>query len=319
MSVNDEGIRPEEFAEAATAAIDDAHGRDLRPMAQVLAQAGLTGVCASETDGGLGLGIAFAVPIAQAAGQRVLAFPLVEQLLLARALAGTPVAAALAAGEKIATIALNGNLAQGLAGPARHAQGCDWALVPDGDGAALVDLSGATFESDPTLDPEHALQWLRLDAPAVLARLDAAAHAALMHELRLLLAALANGAAEGALKTAAAYMATRVQFGRPLSAKQAVRHHLARMKLLQEVSAAAIRRVLSTDEYGQPRSSHSALAGALANASFVIEKAIHLHGGMGFTWEVPLHYALREVRKLDGAFGAGSLARDVGRHFIEAA
>lgn len=42
--------------------------------------------------------------------------------------------------------------------------------------------------------------------------------------MRLLLAALANGAMRSALETAAAYMATRVQFGRPLSAKQAVRH-----------------------------------------------------------------------------------------------
>lgn len=319
MSTHDEGLRPEEFAEAAAAAIADAQGRDLRAMAQVLAQAGLTGVCAPEADGGLGLGIAFAVPIAQAAGKLGLAFPLVEQLLLARALAGTPEGAALAAGEKLVTIAWQGNLAQGMAGPTRHAQGCDWALVPDGDGAALVELAGVAIQADPALDPEAPQQWLALNGAVVRARLGAAAQAALLHEARLLLAALANGAAEGALETTAAYMATRVQFGRPLSAKQAVRHHLARMKLVQEVSAAAIQRVLATDEYGQPRSSHTALAGALANAAFVIEKAIHLHGGMGFTWAVPLHYALREVRKLDAAFGAGSLAQGVGRAFIEAA
>jgi 1,4-dihydroxy-2-naphthoyl-CoA synthase len=32
---------------------------------------------------------------------------------------------------------------------------------------------------------------------------------------------------------------------------------------------------------------------------------------------VPLHYSLREVRKLDAAFGAGALARAVGQQFIQ--
>jgi alkylation response protein AidB-like acyl-CoA dehydrogenase len=59
------------------------------------------------------------------------------------------------------------------------------------------------------------------------------------------------------------------------------------------------------------------LANALASAAFVLEKSIHLHGGMGFTWEVPLHYALREVRKFDAAFGSGALASQVGRDFIQ--
>lgn len=53
------------------------------------------------------------------------------------------------------------------------------------------------------------------------------------------------------------------------------------------------------------------IRGAPCCAAFVIEKAIHLHGGMGFTWEVPLHYALREVRKLDAAFGAGALSKEL--------
>ena len=110
-------------------------------------------------------------------------------------------------------------------------------------------------------------------------------------------------------------MATRVQFGRPLSAKQAVRHLLARMRLLQEVSSAAIRRAIQTDEFGQARDTRPALAGAVANAAFVIEKAIHLHGGMGFTWELPLHRALRAVRKLSAAFE--SLAQENGRAYIQ--
>ncbi len=317
MTTRDDDLRPEEFAQAAGEAIHDALPRDFRDAARVLAEAGLFGVCAAEADGGLGLPIDFALPIAHAAGKLRLRFPLPEQMLLAQAFAGTPIAAALASGDRIATIAWQGSLCEGVAGHARQVTRCDWVLVREGDGAALVEVAGLHHEEDGSLDPESPQGWLYLDGATVVARLDAAARAALDNAACLLMAALANGAAEGALEAAATYMATRVQFGRPLSAKQAVRHLLARMKLLQEASGAAVHRALARNEYGEARSARPALAGAIANAAFVIEKAIHLHGGMGFTWELPLHYSLREVRKLDAAFGAGALARAVGQEFIQ--
>lgn len=323
MSLAEPALRPHEFADAARAAITDAMARPPADRARVLAQAGLAGVCAREQDGGLGLPLAFAVPVAQAAGELHLPWALPEQLLLARHLAGTPHAAPLVAGEKTATIAWQGELRAGCVGPARHARDCDWALVPErtpqGLGAALIDLRGVQLEEDAALDPEEPQQWLRLQGPQVLARLDAHAHAQLLRDAQVLLAALAHGAAAGALQAAVTHLSTRVQFGRPLSAKQAVRHWLARMTLLQEVSGAAIERALSVNEFGQPRSARAVLAGSLHNAAFVIEKAIHLHGGMGFTWALPLHRALRDVRKLDAAFGAGALAREIGREFIEGA
>ncbi|WP_028209206.1 acyl-CoA dehydrogenase family protein [Paraburkholderia nodosa] len=319
MTMRDDGLKPEEFAQAAVAPIDDAKSRSPREAARVLAEAGLMGVCACEDDGGLGLDIDFAVPIVHAAGKQQLRFPLLEQIALAKAFGGTEIAASLAGGEKLATVALQGGMELGVAGHARQANECDWVLVADAKGcAALVDMSTASCETDAALDPECPQVWLTLVSARVVATLDADAFSGLRRDLQVLAAAFANGAADGALETAAAYMSTRVQFGRPLSAKQAVRHLLARMKLVQEASAAAIRRSIATDEYETARDVRSALAGTLANAAFVIEKAIHLHGGMGFTWEVPLHYSLREVRKLDASFGAGGLAREVGREFIAA-
>ncbi|QYJ19852.1 acyl-CoA/acyl-ACP dehydrogenase [Achromobacter sp. ES-001] len=312
--MSSEELRPEEFAQAADAAITDALSRaDAHEMAAVLAQAGLCGVMADEADGGLGLDLAFALPIAHAAGRLQLPLPLAEQMLLSKALAGTPHAAVLVAGERLAGIAWQGSVQQGSArvdhGPA------DWVLVADGDGAALLDVRDAAQEPQAELDPDHPQIWLTLAGAPVLARLDAQAWRALEASAQLLLAEFANGAAEGALQATAGYLATRVQFGRPLSAKQAVRHLLARMRLLQDVSSAAIRRAMHTDEFGAPRDTRPALASAVANAAFVIEKSIHLHGGMGFTWELPLHPALRAVRKLDAAFSG--VSRAVGRDFIE--
>ena len=318
MSISDNDLQPEEFAQAAAEAIQDAQTRDFRGAAQVLARAGLCGVCALEDAGGLALGIEFALPIVAEAGKLRLHWPLLENLLIAKALGDSPLATELASGERVATWALQGSLQDAFAGHVRHARDCDWVLVADGrGGGALLDLRTVEIQDDEALDPEHPQSWLMLDGAKVLAELDAATFAALQRDSHILIAGFVNGAAEAALATTAGYMSTRVQFGRPLSAKQAVRHLLARMRLLQEASSAGIQRVLDTDEYGKLRDSRPVLANALGNAAFVLEKSIHLHGGMGFTWEVPLHYALREVRKFDAAFGAGALASQVGRDFIQ--
>lgn len=320
MSTSDNDLKPEEFGQAAAAAITDAQARNFRDAAQVLANAGLCGVCASEEAGGLGLGIEFALPIVAEAGKLRLQWPLLETILVAKALGDSPLAAELASGERVATWALQGHLQDKFAGQARHAEHCDWVLVADGQGGgALIDLSSALIQSDTALDPDFPQSWLMLDNAKVLATLDAATFKALQRDSHILIAGLVNGAAEGALNTTAEYMSTRVQFGRPLSAKQAVRHLLARMRLLQEASNAGVQRLLSSNEFGSVRAAEPVLANALGNAAFVLEKSIHLHGGMGFTWEVPLHYALREVRKFDAAFGSGALAQQVGRDFIQSA
>ena len=319
MSTSDHDLKPEEFAQAAAEAIQDAQTRGFRDAAQVLANAGLCGVCATEDAGGLALGIEFALPIVAEAGKLRLQFPLLETILVAKALGDSPLAAELASGARVATWALQGNLQDQFAGHARHASHCDWVMVADADGAALLDLASVDITNDPALDPENPQSWLALDKANVLARFDAATFAALQRDSHILIAGLVNGAAESALTATADYMSTRVQFGRPLSANQAVRHLLARMRLLQDATHAGITRVLSSDEYGNARHARPVLATTLSSAAFVLEKSIHLHGGMGFTWELPLHYSLREVRKFDAAFGSGALARDVGREFIQSA
>lgn len=343
----DLGLRPEEFAEAAEAPIEAAKACELRAAARVLAEAGLIGVSAPEADGGLGLPIDFALPIAEAAGRLQLRMPLVEQILLAKAFAGataaengggeagdgggSSIASALAAGERLGCIAWQGSVSEGMAGHARQAAQCDWVLVADeppaaGEsilldqecrgGASLLEVASLTVEADAALDPDLPTTWLQLANARVVARLSPAAFAQLRKDACILLAAFVTGAAQGAIARTATYVATRVQFGRPLSAKQAVRHWLSRMQLVAEVSAAATRRALSTDEYGQHRDARPTLAGAIANAAFVLEKAIHLHGGMGFTWEMPLHQSLRDIRAIDAACGSGDAYKQIGERFI---
>ena len=91
---------------------------------------------------------------------------------------------------------------------------------------------------------------------------------------------------------------------------------MARMQLLLELLSASIARATHADEYGKDRDTRSVLAGAIAHGTFVLERAIHLHGAMGFTWDVPLHGSLRAIRALDAAFGTMQTIQDLGQSLI---
>jgi alkylation response protein AidB-like acyl-CoA dehydrogenase len=48
--------------------------------------------------------------------------------------------------------------------------------------------------------------------------------------------------------------------------------------------------------------SNSALLYALEHGSKIVESAIQLHGGIGFTWEHPLHLFLRRCKWYEAAY-----------------
>ncbi|UWR39505.1 acyl-CoA dehydrogenase family protein [Sulfitobacter sp. W074] len=320
MSTELEGLRPEDFTDAATAAIADATGRDLTAAAAVFAESGLLGICGTEDDGGLGLGLNFALSISAIAGKETFFdFPLVEQILLAQAFAGSAQAEALINGDTLGTIAWQGDLQSSQASAARFAPGVDVVLVTTADGAALLSRRSLAMTEDPALDPERPQSWLALYGAEIVATMDAAGFAALRRDAALLYGAYVTGLAENALETTATYLSTRSQFGRPLSAKQSVRHSLARLKLLVEKNKASLARGLMPDEFGVPRDVEATFMIGLADAIFVLEKSIHLHGAMGFTWELPLHFSLREIRKIAIAFPVATGQQGVGQTFIDAA
>ncbi|GGA75143.1 hypothetical protein GCM10011385_31460 [Nitratireductor aestuarii] len=317
--MSDDSLRPEDFAEAAGAAITDAEGKSFAEKTAVLAENGLFGVIVAEEQGGLGLDLSFGIPIVAVAGKLQLRYPLVEQMLVASALAGEDIGAAIVGGEKTAAIAWQGSLEEGYATHATFVADADYVLVASGEGAALLDRASGEVQEDPSLDPDYPQYTLKLEGAATVATLSAEAFAKLKFKAKVLYGAFAAGAGEGAMDRAASHMAGRVQFGRPLSAKQAVRHTMARMKLLTETSYAGLQRAIAQDEFGAARDVDTAFAGAIGNSCFIIEKAIHLHGGMGFTWELPLHCSLRDVRKIDAAFNTGGVVKSIGKAFIAAA
>ena len=240
---------------------------------QGLVDMGLPGLLVSEAHGGLGLGLPEAALIARECGRAALAEPLVDVAFVAApcfARAGdTEALAAIAAGEKRL--------------PPGHAIN-PW--VADGDGERLAsvdplrDLAAAPAEcsDDPFL----------LDLGALMS------------------AAQLVGLAEAMLHLATEYAKVRTQFGQPIGAFQAIKHSLATCAVAIEFARPVVWRAAQALEDGAEHApvhvSHAKLAATDA-AILTAETAIQVHGAMGYTYEVDLHFWMKRAWALAGAWG----------------
>ncbi|HXP33873.1 MAG TPA: acyl-CoA dehydrogenase family protein [Acidimicrobiales bacterium] len=122
------------------------------------------------------------------------------------------------------------------------------------------------------------------------------------------------GASAAMLELARVHALNRVQFGRPISAFQAVRHRLADSLVALE-SARALLDAAWQDGSGETAAMAKALAGRSART--VAGHCQQVLAGMGFTTEHPLHRYVRRVLVLDELFGsARALTADLGRHVL---
>jgi alkylation response protein AidB-like acyl-CoA dehydrogenase len=105
------------------------------------------------------------------------------------------------------------------------------------------------------------------------------------------LAAEAVGIAQKVLELSVAYAKEREQFGRPIGVYQAVSHKLAdtyvETELARSLAYWAAWCVAEGDE-AAPVAAASAKAYGAEAVVAACERAIQVHGGIGFTWEHPL-------------------------------
>jgi alkylation response protein AidB-like acyl-CoA dehydrogenase len=278
---------------------------------------------------GTGLSMAEAVVVFEELGRPLVPGPLVGTFLAARA----GLVEGAAAGRTQVGVHCAG------AGPVlvEHLGSLDALLVfTAGEGrsaqlVAPVPTAGAT-RVDAPLDPLTPL-W-RVDA--LPAGEPVADGGSLWRDGALLTAALQVGHAAEALDLAVAYAKERQQFGTPIGSFQAVKHLCADMLVRSEVARAAVHAAACLADAPDVVESEAAVAGctpaqlvdrsvggaklladeaALGNA----RSAIQVHGGMGFTWEVPLHLHLKRARVRSTTFGtpadhAAALAVYAGAH-----
>ncbi|MGB8943086.1 MAG: acyl-CoA dehydrogenase family protein, partial [Streptomyces sp.] len=131
-----------------------------------------------------------------------------------------------------------------------------------------------------------------------------------------LLASEQLGLADWCLTETVRHTKERHQFNRPVGSFQALKHRLAQLWLEVVSLRAAARNAADTLAAGSEDADvAAALAQAYASPATVhiAEEALQLHGGIGMTWEHPVHLYLKRAKADSIALGT------VGRHREELA
>lgn len=128
-----------------------------------------------------------------------------------------------------------------------------------------------------------------------------------------LLAAECVGGAQKVLDLSVAYARERVQFGRPIGSFQAVKHKCADMLVDVELGRSAMYYAAWAASDEEPE---LALAASVAKAfcgeayTRVASNGIHVHGGIGFTWEHDMHLYFKRAKANEVLLGDPSYHRD---------
>ncbi|MEX8192814.1 acyl-CoA dehydrogenase family protein [Comamonas guangdongensis] len=130
---------------------------------------------------------------------------------------------------------------------------------------------------------------------------------------RLDVAATSLGIAEAALQAAVAWANQRLVGGEPIASKQAIQFKLAEMKLRLEAAWGLTMQALALRQAGQPFTQQSAMAKLYASemVGFVTDEALQIHGGYGYTREMPLERYVRDARILRIYEGSSEIQRSI--------
>jgi short/branched chain acyl-CoA dehydrogenase len=134
---------------------------------------------------------------------------------------------------------------------------------------------------------------------------------------RISVAAMGVGLAQGAYDLAAAYAKERKQFGKPIGSFQAVQFKLADMAVEIEAGRALVYKAAWLKDQGRPFALEAAMAklytGVLSGR--VVDEALQIHGGYGYTDEFPISRLYRDQKILEIGEGTNNVQRMViARH-----
>jgi alkylation response protein AidB-like acyl-CoA dehydrogenase len=130
---------------------------------------------------------------------------------------------------------------------------------------------------------------------------------------RLDVAATALGIAEAALAAAIEWAKQRLVAGEPLANKQGIQWMLADMKVRLEAAWGLALQAVALRMAGQNFTQASAMAKLYASemVAFVADAALQIHGGYGYTREMPLERYVRDARILRIYEGSSEIQRTV--------
>jgi alkylation response protein AidB-like acyl-CoA dehydrogenase len=323
----------------------DAGGALDRDAWRTVAEAGWLGILASESAGGLGLGMTELSLVLEQAGRGLLGAPVAAAALSAAAIgegesdsARDELASAIVAGERLVLPALLESVAdasaEGLETNAASAgQGytltgtktfipdageADAFLVaaqgPDGPILGLVDADGAGASVDlhPTVDGGAwgtlTLSGAEIAADRVIAGPNRAPEliARIRDGMLVGLGAELLGVMSEALDIAIEYIKTREQFGRPIGSFQALQHRAVNDYVDVEMTRSLLFQICAAMDEG--RGAPEMTAAIKAKAS-VAKSAIQMHGGIGFTDEHSIGFYLKRAMALSAQYGNEAVQR----------
>lgn len=269
-----------------------------------LAEMGVLGIAVPEEHGGLGMGAVDWVLLAEETGYAALPGPFVETACVAG-----PLLAATEDSFELLPGLVDGSATVGIAVQ-------ESVLIPWGDQAAALiilrkrrDWEAQMVEGklsacdalDGSLRLTEQLQW---QGKGMLG--DSVDAAAAFDRGALAVAAQLVGLGRRMLDLTVEYVTERKQFGTPVGAQQAVKHHLADASLQLTFAAPAVYRAawsLSSGVESAARDVSMAKSMASDAARLVARKTLQCHGAIGYTVEYDLHLYLKRAEALARMWG----------------
>jgi alkylation response protein AidB-like acyl-CoA dehydrogenase len=283
---------------------------------------GWTGISVPENEGGAGLGFLEEAIVSEELGRALYPGPFFGTVILAlpllRLAGASDLVQGIVAGERIATVAWAGEDGRFDVDPPPKVRwdgeriSCLRLFVPDlaaadlvvvvgwvggGVGVWAVDRSavGVGWRELSTVDTTRRLGEVTFEgtpARVLISEADPKLLESLRDRALAALAVEAVGVGSRALEVALSYARTRVQFGRPIGAYQAVSHPLAQAFVELETSRSLAYWAAWAVAEGEPGAGRAAAAARARAGDATVaacERAIQAHGGIGFTWDHPLH------------------------------
>jgi len=280
-----------------------------------LGDLGVLAVLAPETAGGLGMNEIDLVRILEEAGYAGVPEPLGEHAAVAVPTlvegGADRLAAAAASGEITCTVGL------GAGGPYVVSADAADVLVIERDGQLwAVPSDAATLTAQPSIDAARRLATVEFDTAAATS-LHTASAALATDRAMWSTAAQCVGVSRRLLDATVEYVSERQQFGKPVGSYQAVKHHLADVRIGIEFATPLVYRAawsIASPDHVSPRQRGRDVSMAKAAASEAVDRAcraaLQCHGAIGYTIEYDLQIWLKRGWALSAAWGDVRFHRD---------
>ncbi|WP_430425046.1 acyl-CoA dehydrogenase family protein [Phenylobacterium sp.] len=302
-----------------------------------LSELGLPGLLVPEEHGGLGLGLLEAALAAEALGRVVAPTPFLGSAVLAplalrlggsdeqklawlpklaagEATAGVAISEPIAGARDGAGVTADGGKLTGTALFALDAVGADLLVVADRSGGLHLAAKADGVAALPSIDATRRLSELTFKGASGEALASNQALERLRNAAWVMIAADTLGACQTMLDRAVEYAKERKQFGRTIGSFQAVKHLCAEMAAELEPARALVWYAAYAFD-NAPEDASLMAAHAKAHTSeigrFIARTATEVHGGIGMTDLLGLHYWFKRIGQNRQLLGGPERVREL--------